>query len=136
MYTVLSLLLVDIANTVTPSFLSFFRALYIIGRVDRLVLDEAYLLLTAVYYRKELPVIAGLRRVYIPFVYLTGTLSPFASFELEKLLYFTQCKRLRASSDRPNLEYCIQSIGLPKPGLTRDEYLLEYVVSVYIRSTR
>ena len=61
LYTVLSLLLVNIGDIVTPAFLSFLRALYTIGRIDRIILDKAYLLLTAVYYRKELPTINSLR---------------------------------------------------------------------------
>lgn len=133
---VLSLLLVDIGDVVTPAFLSFLRALYTISRVDRIILDEVYLLLTAVYYRKELPAINGLRQVHVPFVCITGTLPPFASFELEKQLYITQCEPLRASSNRPNLEYRMQPIGSAKPGLKRDQYLLEHTESACMQYIR
>ncbi|KAI4263673.1 MAG: hypothetical protein L6R42_001189 [Xanthoria sp. 1 TBL-2021] len=67
---------------------------------------------------------------------MTGTLPPFASFELEKLLYFTQYDRLRASSDRPNLEYCVQSIGSSPPRLERDGHLLGRATAICIEETR
>ena len=136
MHAVPSLLLVDIGDAVTPVFFSFLRALHAIGRVDRIILDEAHLLLTAAYYSKELPAINSLRQVHVPFVCMTGTLPPFASFELEKQLYMTQCERLRASSNRPNLEYRVQSIDPAKPGLERNQSLLEYAESACMQCTR
>ena len=88
-------------------FLSFLRILYIIGRVDRIILDEVYLLLTVVYYRKGLPTINSLRQIHISLVCITATLSSFASFELEKQLDIIQYERLRASSNRPNFKFRI-----------------------------
>lgn len=89
----------------TPEFVSFARQLHAIGRLDRFVLDEAHLLLTAAHYRTNLPAIAGLRRLRCPFICMTGTLPPFGEAESRELLYFTQSETLRASSDRANLKY-------------------------------
>ncbi|KAL8794984.1 MAG: hypothetical protein Q9182_007576, partial [Xanthomendoza sp. 2 TL-2023] len=126
LHAVPTLLLVDIEQAVTPGFLGFARALHAIGRLDRFVLDEAHLLLTASNYRPQLPLIAGLRRVRVPFICMTGTLPPFASFELENLLYFTQCERLRASSDRPNLVYCVQHLGPVPAKVSRNHLLIDH----------
>ncbi|KAL8689011.1 MAG: hypothetical protein Q9218_005217, partial [Villophora microphyllina] len=136
LHAVPTLLLVDIETAVTPGFLSFARALHAIGRLDRFVLDEAHLLLTASYYRTQLPAVAGLRRVHVPFICMTGTLPPFASSELEKILYFTHCERLRASSDRPNLEYCVQSLGAPPTGSGHHEHLLKSTVAACMQDIK
>ena len=62
-----------------------------------------------------------LRRVDYPFVCLTATLPPAAELELKQLLYFTALEVLRASSDRPNLQYCVQHLPAPS-AFARREY--------------
>ena len=103
----LSLVLVDIDVAVSIFFLAFVRALHRQGRLNRIIFDEAYLLVTAAHYRKNLGLLGVLRRVDYPFVYLIATLSPAAELELKQLLYFTVLEVLRASSDRPNLQYYV-----------------------------
>lgn len=104
LHAVPTLLLVDIETAVTPYFLAFARALHALDRLDRMVLGEAHLLLTAAHYRRQIVAIGVLRRVPCPFVCMTATLPPFAEHEMKILLHFSQCDTLRASSDRPNLE--------------------------------
>jgi hypothetical protein len=52
-HAVPALLLVDIETAVTPDFLAFARALHALDRLDRMILDEAHLLLTVAHYRRH-----------------------------------------------------------------------------------
>ncbi|KAL9606927.1 MAG: hypothetical protein Q9167_008106, partial [Letrouitia subvulpina] len=131
LHAVPSLLLVDIETAGKNHFLAFTRQLHAVGRLDRLVLDEAHLLLTAVHYRTELPAITTLRRLRCPFVCMTGTLPPSAESSIRELLHFTHPEVLRASSDRPNLRYCIElSAPPPSSELSREEHLIERATEI------
>lgn len=100
-----SLLLVDVELAVTDEFLTMTRALHAMDRLDRIVIDEAHLILTAAHYRSHLISLGLLRRLQCPFVCMTATLPPFAESHLRNVLHLTRCETLRASSDRSNLEY-------------------------------
>ena len=117
-----TLLLVDIGLAVEDSFVSFVAKLHASGRLDRLFLDEAHLLLTASHYRRHIGAVNQLRRVPCPFVCMTATLPPFAELELKNLMHFTQFETLRASSDRPNLCYCVRSVAFAD--VSKEELLL------------
>ena len=54
LYAVPTLIFIDVDNAVTLYFLAFLRQLHDIGRVDRLILDEAHLVLTTSDYRENL----------------------------------------------------------------------------------
>ena len=56
---------------------------------------------------------------------MMATLPPFAELELKNLVHFTQSESLRASSDRPNLRYCVQSVSSINTGISREELLLD-----------
>ena len=103
----LFLVLVDIDVAVSIFFLTFVRAFYRQGRLDRIIFDEIYLFVTAAHYRENLKLLKVLRRVDYFFVYLTVILPSAAELELKQLLYFTALEILRASSDRPNLQYYV-----------------------------
>lgn len=107
LHAVLSLIIVDVELAVLFTFFAFLRALHHDGRLNRIVLNEAHLLLTASHYRENLGSLGVLRRVKCSFVCITATLFPSAELELKQLLLFTSLETLRASSDRPNIEYCI-----------------------------
>jgi len=55
LYAVPSLLLVDIGHAVRPDFAALLSRLQLHRRLDRIVLEEAHLLLTASHYREKLP---------------------------------------------------------------------------------
>ena len=61
LHAVPSLVLVDVETTVTPLFNAFAKQLSNLSRLDRLVIDEAYLILTASDYREHLGLLAILR---------------------------------------------------------------------------
>ena len=82
LHAVPTLVFVDVDNAVILYFLAFLRQLHDIGRVDRLILDEAYLVLTASDYRENLGLLGILRQVIYPFICLTATLSPHRELDL------------------------------------------------------
>ena len=127
LHAVPSLLLIDVEMVSNPSCIGFLHRLQAEDRLDRIVLDEAHLLLTAAHYRACLTLLANLRRVHCPFVCLTATLPPCAELELRLMLNFTAVETLRASSDRSNLQYLIQKV--PERG-TIHESLVEEVIRV------
>jgi len=88
MHAMSSLLLVDIETIVIVDFLTFARALHAMDWLDRIVLDEAYLLLTTGHYWRQIVAIGVLRRVPCPFVCMTTTLPSSAKLEVKTLLHF------------------------------------------------
>jgi len=117
-----SLLFVDAERVSGSIFQHFLSELHAAGRLDRIVLDEAHLLLTASHYRESLPALAVLRRYRCPFVCLTATLPPRAEREFRRLLCLTpKLEKLRASSNRPNLAYDIRRLPAREGGLRRDQ---------------
>lgn len=112
LHAISSLLLVDVDLAVTSSFIAVFTALHACGRLDRLVIDEAHLILTAAHYRENLGLLGVLRRVGCPILCLTATLPPVGERELKQSLHFTQTEMLRVSSDRANLQYSIQVLSV------------------------
>jgi len=130
LHAVPALLLVDIETAVTSSFLAFVQNLHAVGRVDRLVLDEAHLLLTASHYRESIGAIGMLRKIRCPFVCMTATLPPSAEAEVRRILNFTRPECRRESSDRPNLEYCVQLLEPPMKKQPREDTLFHAVTAV------
>ena len=89
LYIVPTLIFMDINNTIILHFLAFLRQLHNVGRVDRLILDEAYLVLTTSDYRENLGLLGMLRQVTCPFVYLTATLPPHGELDLAQSLFLS-----------------------------------------------
>jgi hypothetical protein len=112
-HAVPSLLLVDAENASSVAFLTLMQNLNRMGRLDRIVMDEAHLLLTAKHYREQLATLGALRQIKCPFVCLTATLPPFGESTLHDELNLTQPDLLRASSDRPNLVYEVSHLTRP-----------------------
>lgn len=132
LHAVPSLVLIDIDLAVSERARSFLRALYANNRLDRIVLDEAHLLLTASHYREKLGLLGALRSIPCPFVCMTATLPPSAEVELKRLLAMTQPQMLRASSDRPNLEYQVKPLdpGLGPSQISQEELLVREAINI------
>jgi hypothetical protein len=79
---------------------------------------------------RQIAAIGVLRRVPCPFVCMMATLPPFAELEVKTLLHFTQCDTLRASSDRPNLEYRVQWLEAIKGIPCREKELVAEAVKI------
>ena len=110
LHAVPSLILVDIDIAVSAGFRGFLQTLHRDGRLDRLIIDEAHLILTSAHYREKLGLLGVLRQVPCPIVCMTATLPPLAVNVFKEQLRMTQLETLRSSCDRPNLEYCVQSL--------------------------
>ncbi|KAL2038903.1 hypothetical protein N7G274_008425 [Stereocaulon virgatum] len=113
-HAVPSLVLVDVKTAVTPTFNAFAKRLLDTDRLDRLVIDEAHLILTAADYREYSGLLGVLRQIACPLICLTATLPPGAELDLKQSLFLSHPTIYRVSSDRPNLEYCVQSIVQPQ----------------------
>ena len=99
------LVLVSVEAAATDDFLAWARHLHDTQQLDRIVIDECHLTVTAAAYRKQLADLAYLRRLRTQFVYLTATLPPTMQAALCELHLLTCPTVIRASSDRANIEY-------------------------------
>ena len=133
LHAVPPLVFVDIDVAVSVGFQTFLQSLQRDGRLDRLVIDEAYLILTASHYREKLGLLGVLRRVLCPLVCITATLPFTAVFSLKDQLRLTQLETIRTSSDRLNLKYCVQTIDSPNAVPKRridNDLLISYAMAI------
>ena len=135
LHVVSFLLLVNVDLAITNFFIAVVQALQNYDRLDRLIIDEAHLILTAAHYRENLELLEVLRQVRYLIVYLIITLSSIEERELKQFLHFTQIEMLRVSSNRVNIEYCIQSVSSNLHDSSNldfnNEALLRAIVEIY-----
>src|SRR5271156_5512797 len=70
------LVFVAVETAVGAPFHAFLARLDAAQRLDRVILDEAHLVLTSIHYRPKMRLIRQLRNLRAQFVFLTGTLPP------------------------------------------------------------
>lgn len=81
------------------------------GGVDRIVLDECHLMITAAdEYRRKLRDLVLLRQLGCPFVFLTGTLPPLRQREFEEAMQLQNPLYIRVSSHRVNIGYSVKQV--------------------------
>lgn len=131
LHAVPPLVLVDVETAVSSTFITFVRQLHESNRLDRLVLDEAHLVLTSADYRENLGLLGVLRHVRCPFVCLTATLPPIAELDLKQSLFLSYAVLLRGSSNRPNLEYCVYFLQYTSELYTSHELWAHSVLQLY-----
>ncbi len=73
-HAVPSLVFIDVNSAVTQSFRAFLQRLQKPGRLDRIVMEEAHLLLTVSHYCEQLGLLRVLGNIGTLFVYMTATL--------------------------------------------------------------
>ena len=130
LYALSTLLLMNIELVVENSFVFFVASLHAMSRLNRLFLNKAHLLLTARYYRRNIDVINQLRRVSCLFVCITAILLSFVEHELKSIMHFTQFESLRASGDRPNLCYFVQSVPSVNAAVFEEKLLLNETTKI------
>ncbi|KAK0949655.1 hypothetical protein LTS01_025774, partial [Friedmanniomyces endolithicus] len=86
------------------------QALIAQQKLDRVVVDECHLTVTAASYRESIVDVTLIRSLPTQFVYLTATLPPSMYAEFEERNYLLHPKVIRASSNRPNLFYMVREI--------------------------
>jgi superfamily II DNA helicase RecQ len=101
------LVLVTAEAASTRDFLKYARALISQQKLDRIVVDECHLTITAAGYRKSMVDLAAIRGLRTQFVYLTATLPPSMQAEFEERNHLLRPKVIRASSNRPNIFYMV-----------------------------
>jgi superfamily II DNA helicase RecQ len=82
------------------------------GRLDRIVLDECHLAITAAdEYRKKLRGLVLLRQLACPMVFLTGTLPPHRQREFEEAMQLDRPRYICALTYRIATEYSVLRVG-------------------------
>ena len=67
---------------------------------------------------------------------MTATLPPFAEIKLKNLLHFTRSEILRAVNDRPNLQYCVQTVKQFNNYQGKKTLLLDETIKIYQQDTQ
>lgn len=99
------LLLVSVESACSKELRGHLLRLQRQDRLDRIVLDEAHMVLTDSSYRELLRQVCQVRRTLVPFLALTATLPPSREAALSEALFLDHPLVMRQSVDRPNLRY-------------------------------
>ena len=102
------LVLVTAEAASTGDFLKYARTLIAQQKLDRIVIDECHLTITAAGYRQSIVDLVVIRSLRTQFVYLTATLPPSMQAEFEERNHLLHPKVIRASSNRPNIFYMVR----------------------------
>jgi superfamily II DNA helicase RecQ len=104
----LNLLVVNIADAVSPEFWTQLSLLSTEGRLSRLVMDEAHVVLTDVNYRACFAHVSKIRRTAVPWLLLTATLAPKHEDPLARSFGLDNLRVLRTTTSRPNIGYYVR----------------------------
>lgn len=104
------LVIVSIEAATSKAFFQYAQGLIAQQKLDRIVIDECHLSVTAVEYRSAMQHIGELRLLRTQFVYLTATLPPSYQTEFEQRNYLCRPTIIRAASHRSNIEYVVLRI--------------------------
>lgn len=96
-------MLINVNLTITSFFTAIIKTFQNCERLDRLIIDKAYLILIVTYYRENLELLKILRRIKYFIIYLIAILLSIEKRELKQSLHFTQIKILRVNNNRINL---------------------------------
>jgi hypothetical protein len=99
---------------------SFFQYLYDLHQarqLDRIVFEEAHLVLTAESYRRAMSRLVALRAIPVPCIYLTATLPLYLRDQLFQRHHLTTVTEIRGSSRRGSLRYRIQHLERGQPNI-------------------
>ena len=99
------LVFVSVEQAVRMPFRRMLTRLHIANLLDRVVLDECHLVLTASQYRPSMMLLRELRKLTCQMVFLTGTLPPAMVQEFEQQLLLQNPRLIRSITVRTDLEY-------------------------------
>ncbi|KAI7349578.1 hypothetical protein KC320_g5979 [Hortaea werneckii] len=105
-----SLILVSAEAVSSKQFMKYARRLITEQKLDRIVIDECHLTVTAAEYRPGIVELTAIRSLRTQFVYLTATLPPSMRAESEERNYLYQSTMIRAASNRPNIFYMVRKV--------------------------
>ena len=116
--------MVSVEAAATKAFLGFSQGLIAQQKLDRIIINECHLTVTAVQYRPVMTELTMLRSLRTQFIYLTATLLPSMREEFEERNHLLRPTIVRASSNRSNLAYSVYRAS------KRKSSLLEQVVAL------
>ncbi|KAJ9619141.1 hypothetical protein H2203_008469 [Taxawa tesnikishii (nom. ined.)] len=119
-----SLIIVSVEAAATTHFTKYARSLIVQQKLDRIVIDECHLTVTAVDYRSSIVDLTAVRNLRTQFVYLTATLPPSMKEEFEERNYLYRPTTIRASSNRPNIFYMVRRAD-PRKGSLLEQSAVE-----------
>lgn len=111
------LIMVTVEAASTRDFLKYARLLVNQQRLDRIVVDECHLTVTAVEYRPSMVDLTMIRLLRTQFVYLTATLPPSMQSEFYDRNYLLHPRVIRGSSNRSNIFYMVRRANSQKGSL-------------------
>jgi superfamily II DNA helicase RecQ len=103
-----ALVLVSAEAASSKDFMKYASRLVREQKLDRIVVDECHLTVTAAEYRSSMTELTAIRSLRTQFVYLTATLPPCIRAEFEERNYLYRPTVIRASSNRPNIFYMVR----------------------------
>jgi superfamily II DNA helicase RecQ len=103
-------MIVSIEAASTRDFFKYAQGLVRHQRLDRIVVDECHLTVTAAEYRPAMVDVATIRCLRTQFVYITATLPPSMQAEFEERNHLVCPITIRASSNRPNIFYMVRKV--------------------------
>jgi superfamily II DNA helicase RecQ len=112
-----ALVFVSVEAACTKGFTEYARALVNQQKLDRIVVDECHLTVTAVEYRPKVVDLTNIRSLRTQFVYLTATLPPSMQREFEERNHLFRPTTIRASANRSNIFYMVRKVDSRKGSL-------------------
>ncbi len=103
------LLIVVTESIRNKALLQYFDKLYVDNLLDRIVIDEAHMLISEKSYRNDIDFIKNVG-LPVQFVYLTATLPPCLQTMFENEIIFCKPEYVRAEIQKPNIQYMIKTI--------------------------
>lgn len=103
-----ALVIASVEAAATADFLEYAQQLAARHRLDRIVLDECHLTVTAEDYRRSFAALAEVRVVRTQFVYLSATLPPSIWDAFLDRNHLQDPLVVRASANRPNIAYSVE----------------------------
>ncbi|KAM0714670.1 hypothetical protein Q7P37_003050 [Cladosporium fusiforme] len=112
-----ALVMVSIEAASTKDFMKYAQGLVARQKLDRIVVDECHLTVTAVEYRPTMADVTAVRCLRTQFVYMTATLPPIMQAEFEERNHLLCPTTIRASSNRSNIFYMVRKAEAQKGSL-------------------
>ena len=103
-----SIVLVSIETISNSEFFLYLKKLEQLEKLDRIIFDEAHLIVTSSNYRFQIHSLKKLRIFSTQFVFFSATLPDFVLSELEKSMILTKNTVLRTSTIRNNISYRVK----------------------------
>lgn len=101
------LVIVSVEAAITTGFRSYVEHLHNTQELDRIVIDECHLTVTARDYRESMTQLCQLRWVETQFVFLTATLPPSLVPQFFQHNYLGKPYIVRQLFNRPSIRYCV-----------------------------